>query len=728
MRTSPAADDDATPSPARTRSRSPRRNLVRGQAQRTGFLRGLRAGGLLTAAIAGTAGVWARRGITVNTELPERLQPDAGLIPVLILLAPAIWITMSTLPEGGRRPFTGRSVRAALLLGMLLIVAACWSLIGLMPIDDISLILILAVLAPIFWAAAVSMAEDLRASPRWRHAPMALMTVLLAAPPAISAYLLGRSWWQQSEDIGLPYPVLLQYAVAVAGLGVGAVAGVLLRAASVAAPGVRRRTLRRPRADWPAMIAMILTVGLAVTALAAPARVYVSQSVQVAAAAGQPVPETLGSQFTWQRVFDRRAEDRIHGIIPGSAGPIAITEHGAEGLDPSTGETTWSYRRKAHTTHLALNDPPCGEEEQVHCHAALSPDRAHLVIVYAGVDGSLFVSLDTATGEVTFERTVVDWRGSAVPFQITDHVVTAGAEVLSLSDGSVVAELPDRGAGSDQSGAQRPEYARGSGPGTPRIDSPFLQGGHSTLILGAKCTDPSTISENATWCEVTVAPDTDPGASRTVEGIVPVYSHRDHTGIAIVDGWTVRFSDPAAVRESLGTRFDAESLGYSIEAVSLDTLSGVDADTQPVTLGDLDRPISPNAASTLGIRDPEAYAYRSYRPALSVVFDPMTEQVYSAGDLTEQATGRGYFDTLIVKKNLEHSGLDVLDLNEKVVLHLGLGQVASPEDFVAANDIPLVSSGYLVPAPGTVVLVYERDAVDSAKHPTKEQLVVCGLI
>ncbi|SHE24935.1 hypothetical protein [Actinomyces glycerinitolerans] len=722
-----ATDDDAPPSQPTPGSRPLRRNRIRNQTRRDSILRGLRTGGLLATAMAGIAGAWARRGITVDTELPEWLRPDARLIPVLILLASAIWIATSMLPERKRRLFPGRSILAVLLLGMLLVVAACWSLIGLMSVNDISLILILAILAPIFWAAAVSMTEDLRTSPRGRHTTIAVITILLGALPSTGTYLLGRSWWQQSQDIGLPYPVLWQYAVAVAGLGVGAVAGVLLHATTAGTYKERRHMLRLPHTGRTSTITMSLTVGIAVIALMAPSQVYVSQSVQVPVTDGQPVPETLGNHFAWQRVFDRQDEGRVHGVIPGSVGPIVITEHGAQGLDPSTGETTWSYHREAQTTLLAFNSAPCDEEEQAHCHAALSPDRTHLVIVYAGAGGDLFVSLNTTTGEVAFERTVTDWRDREVPIQITDHIVTAGTELLSLTDGSVVAELPDHDTGSDQSEAQWPKYVHSSDPEAPRVYSPFLQGGHSTLILGVNCSDLGIGSEYATWCEITVAPDTDPEATRTVEGIVPVFEDWDYTGIAIADGWTVRYSDPAAVHESLGTRFGTDSLGYSIEAVNLDALSGVDADAQPVTLGDSDRPIPPNAASTLGIRDPEAYAYRFYRPALSAVFDPMTEQVHSAGDLTEQATGRGYLDTLVVEKSVDYSGLDVLDLNEKVVLHLSLSQIASPEDFATANDTPLVSNGYLVPAPGTVALVYERLAVDSAKHPTKEQIVVCGL-
>ncbi|PHP52773.1 hypothetical protein BW737_007995 [Actinomyces ruminis] len=414
--------------------------------------------------------------------------------------------------------------------------------------------------------------------------------------------------------------------------------------------------------------------------------------------------------------------------MSGSVGPIVITEHGAQGLDSSTGATTWSYSRQAHTIHLTdYLDPTCDKDQQAQCYAALSPDRTHLVIVYSGgVGGDLFVALDTATGEATFEHRAIDWRKQGIPIQITDHVIAVGTELISLADGSVVAELPGHDTASRLGDTPEPTYAHTSNSEASRIHSPFLQGGHSTLILGSSCTAIGFDADHATWCEITIAPDNNPTATMTVDGVVPIFEDREYAGLTVVDGWTVRYSDPEATYEDLEARFNLDSLGYSIDAVNLDTLSSSVTDVQSVTLGDLDRPVLPGNAYTLGIRDPDTYSYTYQRPTLSVVFDPVTGQVQSAAELTEHAAGVGYLDTLIVE-GTEDLALNVLDLNDDVVLRLDSDDIATPEYTFSAEDTLYVRGGYLASAPGIVALTYERSTVDADKHSTGREFVVCGL-
>ncbi|WP_139240854.1 hypothetical protein [Actinomyces glycerinitolerans] len=680
------ANDDAPLSQPTPESQSPRRNRVRNQTRRDSILRGLRAGGLLATAM---AGAWAWWQAWRN---PGMLGPHgSGLDPL------------------------------SLSFILLLAAATVWA----------------------FYACIVEPAD----SPRPRRT-LLLAALLVLIPSTIAVVLLGRYWWQRSQAIGLPYPVLSQLAVVSAGIGVTVTAGLLLHLERGSRTPSKQLLRRRPTRTTTAVA--VLTIAVATAALALPANTFQPRSTQVTATEAEPIPEILGNHVLWQHVFNGDETD-VRGIISGTAGPIAITNHGAQGLDPHTGETTWSYTRPAHTSVFnRMYDTSCQGAEQAACHAVLTPDRSTLIVRYdAGPSNALLVALDTMTGEVRFEHMYhfvgdnrFSWdRGPNV--QVTDNVLVIDQEILSITDGSHMGSLPRTDLPDCPGDSSCSNYDLDS----EWVFSPFFQGGHSTLILGATCRyyDASGFE---TWCELILAPDSDPAATMNVSGIVPSDSSIATRGPTVVDGWTVRYRDPEVAgqeldREQKQGRLKEDALAnldLPIEVVSLDALSGTDTDQQPVPLAYPGRPMANRATRTLGISGTENVGERYQHPVLSDVFNPVDAQVYPIEELTEQATGLGYLDTLAVTQPNDVRGtglsgwksLDVLNPDGSVALHLDYEDITDPADIAAADGtLAYYHDGYLVPAPGVVALVYDRavlqDNDDGANNFTARQTVVVGL-
>ncbi|WP_103061515.1 hypothetical protein [Actinomyces qiguomingii] len=644
-----ATDDDAPPSQTTPGSQSPRRNRIRNQTRRASILRGLRAGGLLAAVMAAAWAWWQAR------QNPGMLGPHSnGLDPLLLSFI------------------------------LLLTAATVWT----------------------FYAYIVEPAD----SPRPRRT-LLLAALLVLIPSTIAVVLLGRYWWQRSQTIGLPYPVLSQLAIASAGIGVALTAGLLLHLERDSRTPSKQPLRRRLRPSRTTTAVAVLTIAAATTALTLPGLTFPARSVEVSGLRPASVPNALGEQILWQRAFDNNESDSLRYVVSGTTGPIAITDHGAQGLDPQTGETTWSYTRPASTFSL------CGyKHDSGACYAALSPNRAHMVLAYhAGFGRTLFVGINTTTGHADFEymhHSPADTDPAQYRRQITDHVFVSGPEIISLADGSQLATLPE---------VTMPSCDGHSFCFTSPVlhDPSNLQGGHSTLILGAYCPNTLPMGPESIWCEMVVAPDDDLTAITTVNGILPT----DNNGPVVANGWTVRLHDPDAANQEI-----SEQLGTShsrpVDAVSLDALSGAD-NTAPIPLGDLIQPLNNNGSCTLTVQGASS---------TEVVFDPATGQVNTTQELTERAYGPGYLNTLTVEEpreiseqpdgsiSVEYTGIDIHNADNKIAMHLDHADLAA-----AGGTLAYYHDGYLVPAPGVVALVYDRAVVDDNNGTSNHQTVVVGL-
>ncbi|WP_139240856.1 hypothetical protein [Actinomyces glycerinitolerans] len=534
---------------------------------------------------------------------------------------------------------------------------------------------------------------------------------LLAASPAIAAsFLFARLWWHESQRIQATYPVLAQLAVTAAGIGIAAGSDIgLRRAMSRAAKTAKTptRTARSPRMTGAPTRAAAATLAAAAVALSVPSAVFVATSVQVTAAEPEPIPETLSDGVRWQRVIDHDYDDDIAGVIAGAVGPILITDHGAMGLDSSTGETTWSYSRPARLHEIAHD---CSPSTQAHCDTVLSPDGTHLVIGYGHYPLEIvFVVLNTTNGEVVFEHTYkskfdrdedIDelWEYNHPVVQVTDHVLVVEQEVLSLTDGSLLDTMPDA------------QALRGDVPKCPADDSvgcrrrrPPASAGHSTLVLKTVCWGRDDYPDNDfndvdyTWCEMGVAPDSDLTAVTTVRAVVPSDEADSDVG-PVVGGWTVRYADPDAAYEELirsNQSEDPDSLSFPLEAVSLDAMAGF-TDAEPVALGDLNRPERNETAHTLTILGtPEPYKLTA-----RTHFDPVTKQVYADADAP--FVGPGYLDSLRPSESRTDDGTDLVGTDGTIAMHVNYPDPQPNLEYQTRF------SPYLVQAPGAVVVVDTR--------------------
>ncbi|SDN41277.1 hypothetical protein SAMN05216355_103109 [Actinomyces ruminicola] len=543
-----------------------------------------------------------------------------------------------------------------------------------------------ALVALVAWACYAGLIGGLRARRR-RVVSVTLLAILLAALPTfIAAFRFGALWRSQSRAIGMDYPGLFPLAIAAAGLAVTVTADIFVRLLRRPRPDVRLPLRRRLRPTPTALVATAVVLVLATSAVMVPALSFPSRSVWLTAVRPVSVPETLDDDVAWQRVF--AADEPVRGVIAGSFTPIVVTDHGVLGLDPNSGYTDWVHTRPAET--IALGDCADGPKG-ASCHAALSPNRAHLVIAYdAGPTRTLFVGIDTATGRVAFEHmhqyTYPPQADQRARVQITDHVVMIDQDILSLEDGSVLATAPrvrfPACAGDADCATSKPVFAS------------FFQGGHSTLILGAHCP-----SDRSGWCELTLVPDDDLTAITTVGGFVPA---ANGSGPVVVDGWSVRYRNPDAAYQEL-EESGADSKTRSLEAVSLDALSGAVAGPA-VALGDLTAPVDDDGTRTLRLQG----------PSTDVVFDPATGQVGTVQELTEQAYGFGYLDTLTASCSgdaVTEDGrdLEVLRADNTTAVRLSYADIQDSDN--ASSAAPRYrDDGYLVPAPGIIALVCSRSA------------------
>ncbi len=555
----------------------------------------------------------------------------------------------------------------------------------------------LVLLTPVALSAWAYYAHLIRVRPRPQRTRAATLLVLLLTviPAFVVTVLFGRLWLQQSGAIRMNYPALLPLTVTAAGLALMVATDVPLRLLRRRHPTGHRSVLRRLCPTPTALAATAVTLAIAVTEFLVPGVSFPDRARSVWLTAVRPVtvPDTLDDDVAWQRVFEET--EPVLGVIAGTFSPLVITDHGVLGLDPNSGYTDWIQTRPASTIRIGNCD---GGQREASCYAALSPDRTHLVIAYgAGPTRTLFVGIDTATGNIAFEHMHHHsnryWSGNDNRLQITDHVLMVDDDVLSLTDGSVLATVPD---------TRFPTCEDDWGCATSGWEpASFFQGGHSTLILGTYCP-----SDREGWCELTLAPDDNPTAITTVVGVVPAGSQ---AGPVVVDGWTVRYRDPAAVYTELAEqdRDAVKAVTHPLDAVSLDALSGA-APTPAVPLGDLTTPMRNHAARTLRVQA------GSSPGSADVVFEPATGKAYTVQELIERASGRGYLDALTTTRSDAASspqgmGLDVVASDGTVAVHLDREDMEG-DAAVSTADQRYLDDGYLVPAPGIIALVCSRSA------------------
>ncbi|SHE24936.1 hypothetical protein [Actinomyces glycerinitolerans] len=492
---------------------------------------------------------------------------------------------------------------------------------------------------------------------------------------------------------------------------------------------------RRGRLSRPAFLATVLTLAIGAAALAIPQRMYAPESVRVPPAAVALRPDTLGEEVAWQRVIRYDDRDAVTGVTAGAAGPVIVTAHGAAGVDPATGEQTWSYTRPASLRRIGN---PCERDgvpephTDASCYAVLTPDRSRLVLGYdAGPLGVLLVVLDTTTGEVAFEHMYAyrggeDSRTSAgrhVDVHVTDRVLMVGEEVVSLEDGSRLATvpgraLPDVGFTND--------CPRDDVELCERLEGPS-RGGHATLILDLTCWRPDhDYDKNSTWCEARIAPDDDLTAIQTVAGVVPAESG----GPEVIEGWVVRYADPDAAyaelsqssREDVDASEGAAGRGLPLEAVNLDSVSG----SEPAETVPLD---GVGAVHSYRIRHPyrvltaEGGPEKAERSAGDAAPDtaveafivPSADGVYTAAELAGQTSGAAWLETLQVHRS-KGEGVSVMRPDGEVVLHLN--------DYpAAANWLPTSGVGYILRAPGVTAVVDQHAIVESTGDASYELII-----
>ncbi|WP_136194240.1 hypothetical protein [Actinomyces procaprae] len=537
-----------------------------------------------------------------------------------------------------------------------------------------------------------------------------LLVLLLVIVPAFTmTVLLGRLWLQQSGEIGMNYPTLFPLTITAAGLALTVTADVLLRLTRQRHPAAPRPLQRRLRPTPTALAAAVLTLVIAASTVIVPYLSFPDRARSVWLTAVRPVtvPDTIDDDVAWQRVFDET--EPVRGVVAGAFTPMVITDHGVLGLDPNSGYTDWIQTRAAST--IAIGDCD-SDQREASCYAALSPNRAHLVIAYgAGPTRTLLVGIDTATGRIAFEHmhhhSNPDWSGTENHLQITDHVLMVDDDVLSLTDGSLLTTVPETRLPvcEDDWGCAISGWEPAS----------FFQGGHSTLILGTYCP-----SDREGWCELTLAPDDDPTAITTVDGIVPAGRHG---GPVVVDGWTVRYHAPDTVYQKLADQSQdtAETTVHPLDAVNLDALSGA-TPTSVVPLGDFTAPVQNHAARTLRVQA------GSSADSTDAVFDPATGQVSAVQALTERASGRGYLDILTTRRSGSTSspddvGFDIVAPDGATAVHLDRDAIEG-HTAVSAADQRYLDDGYLVPAPGIIALACSRSA--TAEDPDGSARVSFG--
>ena len=335
---------------------------------------------------------------------------------------------------------------------------------------------------------------------------------------------------------------------------------------------------------------------------------HVSPSIGMSVTAATPpepkpeAPSSVTGEVAWSRALG----EPVSEVLEGSVGPILVMDNGAIGLDGTDGTTLWSYRTNAYDNGVDIY----GDVRIV-----ISPDGAHITIMAEGAPYKVVI-IESSTGEVIAENPITSTLDS---LQMTDHVVLAGTQAYSLTDGSLLWELEE-----DQVG----EYVGSVG--------------HNTLIIDGDCRsaeDHHPSEGLLTSCTMSLIDDTDPTNPRSLDGVVT----RPREGTNVIDGWVIRYSE--GTQENIASKdghiTDDVSWplvdGKEMEAINIDTITtsvegAAPEGTEVVPLGVFAGPAVNASNSLIPLRQSATYEDPTTLPdsnglPVSAVFDPSTRSL-----------------------------------------------------------------------------------------------------
>jgi len=550
--------------------------------------------------------------ITPTTHDTETPTDDVG--------TPATEDTKTSEPAKNQRRYTFLSrhistLRALRFSGILTILSAIISFLSLGgnnnafgPSDGLLLGLFLAILPiSIFWAWRSQ--KD-----AWRR----LTALLVALCSVTSAGFLVHWWWKLYDQTSFNSTFLLSFGLASIGLGLLIVTDLLLR-------GVRDHMGITPDdPDDPTTFALYrngkstLTRGTRVLhgilqfiRIVVPTAALVT-AIIVAHTATNPVTQTtaplpegplperstgIGTTLAWTKNVPG-----LLGTASGAAGPVILTPESVIGLNPVDGTTLWNYTRI--NTHFRMGgSSPTGRYIAVQFRMPEAVIKKTIPF-----QDAMTVVLDTLTGQVTGEHP----SKMESKLQLTDSALLDGDTAYNLNDGKIRWKLT-------RSGNSIIGESAHSGPAGHRSFIVTGPGYKKSLISD---TDPASFTEVANLAD-------DPLTERLV----------------VVNGWTIQYTNPP----DLEGRETHKNIGSGeAQAVTLDSLAGLDDGTTPVDLGRISgvNSTASQASGTLAAYPP--YDGRSKFDSseytddiwIGAVFDPSTQRVTPATQHAGLATAK----------------------------------------------------------------------------------------
>lgn len=370
--------------------------------------------------------------------------------------------------------------------------------------------------------------------------------VLLAALAGLVAtgWVL-RGWIVSLLDSGFSVDSRLALAAVWAAVTVTVAADLALVSGRAHSPGpVRRRPALRIAGAAAAVVGPVLLIGAGAVGL----RAGLDPVTQVLAAP-TTAPAKLSS-LAGTRRWTRTLSPAVLDAVAGARGPVVLAGDTVMGLNPADGSTLWSYRR-AHARADQFS------ELTPHPSLIASPDGRHVAVVWIGpaapephTSPRELTVLDTMTGRIVATRIFTGQEG----VQMSDRVVWAGGEGISLANGSVLWD-----------GAMVDRYHSRTA-------------GRSSFIVGGTAHNPEATpaSQDLRAYDLTIARDTDIADTRVLTGVV---GDINTYAIPLVDGWTVRLV-PGAPRDTRTGRLPLETVSIDTgRAARLPDSMGPDAGT-----------------------------------------------------------------------------------------------------------------------------------------------------
>ena len=535
--------------------------------------------------------------------------------------------------------------------------------------------------------------------------------------------LEGFLWWWTFEHSSFNVGALLAQALAMLSVGVMIISHVMLRclgeslgiASDDPTSPARLRPSPRPEeageapeqsaaAVWTSRPAPIgqraiplvpaIVFVIATMSLHAVAQPHTQTHASTSSTDPSEYPAHIGTTVAWQQDLPTLQE-----VAAGPAGPLILTDTGITALNPRDSTALWSYHRPGFSC-TALPNGPFSRKDLVGSRLALSPDRTHLACRIPasgkGDHDALTIVLDARTGQVTGQHA----SHSTWALQLTDFALLDGATAYDLNTGEVRWTLPNPGGL--------------TGGDIKRRDVHSGAAGHSSFVLMSTPSGDNTGLRAA--ATVVLISDSEPDATTKVSDIaVDPFTDR----LAIIDGWTVQYSDATA------------------QAVTLDSLAGRE-DKAAVPLGETSGPNT--IASTISdtITTYPSYSPRtrdevvaSHGPWAETVFDPGTGNVTPASRYAGVATATVGFTRIATNDTLEWaftlrpsdgSGGAVIPVDERATYSsptLIASKLTRDEPLLPGQPNPASQFGEaltLLQAPGATVVVFNSAYGSSSGH------------